>query len=78
MQRCLSKVAWDEAQMLRTYRCLVDEDMGDPEGVLIFDASGLPKKGHDSVGVARQYGGTLGKVDNGPVGVLAAYASRYG
>jgi SRSO17 transposase len=78
MQRCLSEVAWDDAQMLRTYHRLVDDDMGDPEGVLIFDESGFPKKGHDSVGVARQYCGTLGKVENCQVGVFAAYASRHG
>jgi SRSO17 transposase len=78
MQRCLSEVAWDEAQMLRTYHRLVDEDIGDPEGVLICDESSFPKKGHDSVGVARQYGGALGKVDNCQVGVFAAYASRHG
>ena len=64
--------------MLRTYHRLVDEDMGAPEGVVIFDESGFPKKGRDSVGVARQYCGTLGKVDNCQVGVFAAYASRHG
>jgi SRSO17 transposase len=78
MQRCLSEVAWDDAQMLRTYHRLVADDMGDPEGVLIFDESSFPKQGHDSVGVARQYCGTLGKVDNCQVGVFAAYASRHG
>jgi SRSO17 transposase len=52
--------------------------MGDPEGVVIFDESGFPKKGRDSVGVARQYCGTLGKVDKCQVGVFAAYASRHG
>src|SRR5215510_12961390 len=78
MQRCLSEVAWDDAQMLRTYHRLVEDDMGDAEGVLIFDESSFPKKGHDSVGVARQYCGTLGKVDNCQVGVFAAYASRHG
>src|SRR6266498_3186839 len=78
MQRCLSEVVWDDAQMLRTYHRLVDEDMGDPEGVVIFDESGFPKKGHDSVGVARQYCGALGKVENCQVGVFAAYASRHG
>jgi SRSO17 transposase len=52
--------------------------MADPEGVVIFDESGFPKQGHDSVGVARQYCGTLGKVDNCQVGVFAAYASRHG
>jgi SRSO17 transposase len=52
--------------------------MGDPDGVLMFDESGFAKKGKDSVGVARQYCGSLGKVDNAQVGVFAAYASRHG
>jgi SRSO17 transposase len=78
MQRGISDAVWDDAQMLRTYHRLVNEDMADPEGVVIFDESGFPKKGHDSVGVARQYCGTLGKVDNCQVGVFAAYASRQG
>ena len=78
MQRGISDAVWDDAQMLRTYHRLVNEDMGDPEGVLIFDESGFPKKGHDSVAVARQYCGTLGKVENCQVGVFAAYASRHG
>jgi SRSO17 transposase len=78
MQRCISDAVWDDAQMLRTYHRLVNEDMGAPEGVVIFDESGFPKKGHDSVGVARQYCGTLGKVENCQVGVFAAYASRHG
>jgi SRSO17 transposase len=78
MQRGLSEAVWDDVQMLRTYHRLVDEAMGEPEGVVIFDESGFPKKGHDSVGVARQSGGTLGNVDNGQVGVFAAYASPHG
>jgi SRSO17 transposase len=78
MQRGISEAVWDDGQMLRTYHRLVDADMGDPEGVMIFDESGFPKKGRDSVGVARQYCGTLGKVDNCQVGVFAAYASRHG
>ncbi|HZB99836.1 MAG TPA: IS701 family transposase [Gammaproteobacteria bacterium] len=78
MQRGISDAVWDDAQMLRTYHRLVHEEMGDPEGVVIFDESGFPKKGRDSVGVARQYCGTLGKVDNCQVGVFAAYASRHG
>src|SRR6266699_3967890 len=50
----------------------------DPEGVLMFDETGFVKKGADSVGVARQYCGTLGKVENSQVGVFAGYASRHG
>jgi SRSO17 transposase len=78
MQRFVSDVVWDEKLMLKQYHTLIDEDMGDPEGILIFDESGFAKKGDDSVGVARQYCGSTGKVDNCQVGVFAAYASRHG
>jgi len=44
----------------------------------MFDETGFVKKGKDSVGVARQYCGTLGKVEHGQVGVFAGYASRHG
>ncbi len=50
----------------------------DPDGVLMFDETGFIKKGTDSVGVARQYCGPLGKVENCQVGVFAGYASRHG
>jgi len=78
MQRGLSDVAWKDAHMLQTYHQQVANEMGAPEGVMIVDESGFAKKGQDSVGVARQYCGTLGKVDNCQVGVFAAYASRQG
>jgi len=78
MQRCLSDDVWDEDTMRETYHGLVAKEMGDPQGVLMVDESGFIKKGKDSVGVARQYCGTLGKVDNSQVGVFAAYASRQG
>jgi SRSO17 transposase len=60
------------------YHQLVADEMGAPDGVLMFDETGFVKKGQDSVGVARQYCGTLGKVENCQVGVFAAYASRQG
>ena len=78
MQRFISDVIWNEKAMIRRYHALVDEDLGDPEGILIFDESGFAKKGENSVGVARQYCGSTGKVDNCQVGVFAAYASRHG
>src|SRR2546426_1352422 len=78
MQRFISEVTWDEEQMVWNYHQLVADEMGDPEGVLMFDESGFVQKGQDSVGVARQYCGSLGKVENGQVGGFAAYASRHG
>jgi len=61
-----------------TYHQLVAAEMGEPDGVLMFDETGFVKKGTDSVGVARQYCGPLGKVENCQVGVFAGYASRKG
>jgi SRSO17 transposase len=78
LQRFLSEVSWDEEYLRWTYHQIVADEMGDPSGVLMFDETGFVKKGQDSVGVARQYCGTLGKVENCQVGVFAAYASRQG
>ena len=78
MQRFVSDAVWDGEKMLFKYRNMLNEDMGNPDAALIFDESGFSKKGKDSVGVARQYCGTEGKVDNCQVGVFAAYASPKG
>ena len=78
LQRFLSEVPWDEEHMRWTYHQLVAAEMGEPDGVLMFDETGFVKKGTDSVGVARQYCGPLGKVENCQVGVFAGYASRKG
>jgi len=78
MQRAISDTPWDDEKLMFKYRSLVVDEMGDPEGVLIFDESGFPKKGDHSLGVSRQYCGATGKVDNCQVGVFAAYASPHG
>jgi len=78
LQRFVSIAQWDDKKIISKYRSLVNEDIGNPDGALIFDESGFIKKGLDSVGVARQYCGTAGKVDNCQVGVFAAYVSEHG
>ena len=78
MQRFVSDAPWDEDKIMYKYRSLVNDDIGHPDGAVIFDESGFAKKGDDSIGVARQYSGNLGKVDNCQVGVFAAYTSPYG
>jgi hypothetical protein len=52
LQRFISDVVWDEDQMRWNYHQLVAEEMGAPDGVLMFDETGFVKKGKDSVGVA--------------------------
>lgn len=54
----------------------VGRELGEPDAVLVFDPSGFPKKGNHSVGVARQWCGRLGKVDNCQVGVYLGYVAR--
>jgi len=78
MQRFVSDAEWDDNRMLTKYHSLVNEDMGSANGAIIFDESAVVKKGGESIGVSRQYCGTVGKVDNCQVGVYAAYASPSG
>lgn len=78
LQRFVSDAPWDDDNIIARHRSLVNDDLGSPDGALIFDESGFVKKGQESVGVARQYCGTIGKVDNCQVGVFAGYVSEYG
>jgi SRSO17 transposase len=78
MQRFISDDVWKADEMRQTYHGMVVDEMGEARGMIIFDESGFVKKGQDSVGVARQYCGTIGKVANCQVGVCAAYASCKG
>jgi len=78
MQRFVSDAPWADQKIGTKYRSLVNEDLGSPDGALIFDESSFVKKGDDSIGVARQYCGSIGKVDNCQVGVFAGYVSEHG
>jgi len=78
MQRFISDAEWDDNKILNKYHSFINEDLGTADGVLIFDESGFPQKGNNSVGVSKQYCGSIGKVENCQVGVFAAYASPYG
>jgi SRSO17 transposase len=69
---------WQDRAVLDELRQHVAEELADPDGVFILDGSGFPKRGTDSCGVARQWCGRLGKVDNCQVGVFLAYAARRG
>jgi len=76
LQEFLTNTAWDFGAMdrLRIEHMLRHASVGG--GVLIVDDTGFPKKGRHSVGVARQYSGTLGRVDNCQVVVTTHYVDR--
>jgi SRSO17 transposase len=77
-QRVLSHVLWDQDAARGLCRDYVVEHLGAPDGVLIVDETGFLKKGEHSAGVARQYSGTAGRVENAQIGVFLAYASGKG
>src|SRR6266513_3934691 len=70
--------AWDDAPLREELRSQVKTHLGQSDGVLVFDPSGFPKSGCESVGVARQWCGRLGKVDTCQVAMYLGYVSRKG
>jgi SRSO17 transposase len=78
LQKFVGFVPWDHKPLLATLASQVGKDLGEPDAVIVFDPSAFPKKGIKSVGVARQWCGRLGKVDNCQVGIFMAYVSRKG
>jgi SRSO17 transposase len=77
-QRVLSHVQWDQDAARDICRDYVIEHIGSPDGVLVVDETGFLKKGTHSAGVAAQYSGTAGRVENCQIGVFLAYASGKG
>ena len=69
---------WDDQPLREELTRQIGRDLGDPDGVLVFDPSAFPKSGRESVGVARQWCGRLGKVENCQVAVYLGYVSRHG
>ena len=78
LQRLLTEAPWLTAPVIDRLQSYVGGRLNTPEGVFVLDESGFPKQGTHSVGVARQYCGTLGKVGNCQLGVFLAYASARG
>ncbi len=76
LQKFVGQSAWDHEPLLAELARQVGEELGEPDGVLVFDPSAFPKKGAESVGVARQWCGRLGKLENCQVGVYLAYVTR--
>jgi SRSO17 transposase len=78
MQRLLNHADWDADAVRDDLRAYVLEHLGDERAVLVIDETGFLKKGSKSAGVARQYSGTAGRIENCQIGVFLAYAAPAG
>lgn len=78
VQHFVGAGSWDDEAVMAEVRRHVAEERADPDAVLALDPSTFPKKGKDSCGVARQWCGRLGKVDNCQVGVFLGYVTAQG
>jgi SRSO17 transposase len=78
VQHLLARADWDADAVRDELLGYVRERLGHPDGVLIVDETGFLKKGTKSAGVARQYSGTAGRIENCQVGVFLGYATRHG
>ena len=78
LQHFIGQSPWPLEPVIARQQQLIAATLGDPDGVVIIDESGVVKQGSASVGVAPQYCGAVGKVANCQVGVYLGYASRHG
>src|SRR5919109_732040 len=77
-QHLLGRADWDPEELRDRLHAYVTAYLHAPDAVGVIDETGFLKKGTHSAGVARQYSGTAGRIENSQIGVFLAYASRYG
>src|SRR5271157_4176663 len=78
LQYFIGQSQWETERVIAIHQGLIGETLGEEDGVALIDESSAVKQGTESVGVAAQYCGSVGKIANGQVGVYLGYASRKG
>ena len=78
MQQFMKTYRWDHDAMQFTHQSMLAPMIRQPDGMITVDSCEFVKKGKESVGVTRQYCGTLGKVENCQSGVFVGYSSHKG
>jgi SRSO17 transposase len=78
LQYFVGQSPWESEPVIGIHQQAMGETLGEEDGIALIDESSVVKQGDDSVGVAAQYCGSVGKVANGQVGVYLGYASRKG
>jgi len=76
LQKFIGQNPWDHRPLIGELARQIGAALGQADGVLVIDPSGVLKQGKGSVGVARQWCGRAGKVDNCQVGVYLGYVTR--
>jgi SRSO17 transposase len=76
LQKFIGQSEWEHESLLTELARQVGSELGETDGVLVFDPSAFPKQGAESVGVQRQWCGRLGKIENCQVGIYLSYVSR--
>src|SRR5919202_822281 len=77
-QHLLGRAEWDADTVRDDLHGSIADYFSDDAAVVVIDETGFLKKGRMSAGVARQYSGTAGRVENVQIGVFLTYASRHG
>lgn len=77
-QHLLGRADWNADAVRDELQHYVSDHLVDQDAVVVIDETGFLKKGRRSAGVARQYTGTAGRIENAQVGVFLTYASRLG
>jgi len=72
VQHLLGRAVWNAEAVRDDLRGYLMEHLGTPQGVMVIDETGFLNKGRHSAGVARQYSGTAGRVENSQIGVFLA------
>src|SRR5437870_8951029 len=76
LQKFMGQAEWDHRPLVTELARQIGAELGEDDGVLVFDPSAFAKKGTQSVGVQRQWCGRLGKIDNCQVGIYLGYVGR--
>jgi SRSO17 transposase len=77
LQQFIGQSPWDHRPLIGELVRQVAQQLGSPDGVLVFDPSAFAKKGKASVGVQRQWCGRLGKIENCQVGIYLGYVGPH-
>src|ERR671933_2244144 len=78
LQHLLGRAQWDVDAVRDDLHGYLTDYFGDADAVIVIDETGFLKKGHRSAGVAHQYSGTAGRIENVQIGVFLTYASPHG